>query len=110
MASPAENGEKYTNGGSYRQQENYYTQEDAVMVDKAKRTHRETTQSAQRALKVIFLTYRIHCKNLIMFRIFNIRCTYAAEQYHRPVFELCLMRLGFWSPLLPLKLSYILCC
>jgi len=65
MASPAENGEKYTNGGSYRQQENYYTQEDAVIVDKAKKTHRETTHSAQRALKVVLLTYRIHCKILV---------------------------------------------
>ena len=47
----------YANGGSYRQQENYYTQEEAVVVDKAKRTHRETTQSAQRALKVELLTF-----------------------------------------------------
>ena len=51
MAYSAENGRDYANGGSYRQQENYYTQEDAAIVDKAKRTHKETTQSAQRALE-----------------------------------------------------------
>ena len=56
MANSTENGRDYANGGSYRQQENYYTQEDAVIVDKAKKTHRETTQSAQRALKVVLVT------------------------------------------------------
>ena len=60
MANSAENGRDYANGGSYRQQENYYTQEDAVIVDKAKRTHRETTQSAQRALKVVLISQRKH--------------------------------------------------
>lgn len=58
MAHSTENGRDYANGGSYRQQENYYTQEEAVVVDQAKRTHRETTQSAQRALKVVLLTIK----------------------------------------------------
>ena len=35
----------------YRYNSNY-TADEAEMVDKAKRTHRETTSSAQRALKV----------------------------------------------------------
>ena len=43
MAFQNENGRQYANS---------YTMEEAEMVDKAKRTHRETTQSAQRALKV----------------------------------------------------------
>ena len=43
MAFPNENGRQYANS---------YTMEEAETVDKAKRTHRETTQSAQRALKV----------------------------------------------------------
>ena len=46
MAFPNENGRNYANS---------YTVEEAEMVDKAKRTHRETTQSAQRALKVFSL-------------------------------------------------------
>ena len=33
----------------------HYTADEAEMVDKAKRTHRETTSSAQRALKVVHL-------------------------------------------------------
>ena len=43
MEFPNENGRQYANS---------YTMEEAETVDKAKRTHRETTQSAQRALKV----------------------------------------------------------
>lgn len=43
MAFPNENGRQYANS---------YTMEEAETVDKAKRTHRETTESAQRALKV----------------------------------------------------------
>lgn len=31
-----------------------YTMEEAVVVDKAKKTHKETTASAQRAAKVLF--------------------------------------------------------
>lgn len=31
-----------------------YTMEEAVIVDKAKKTHKETTASAQRAAKVLF--------------------------------------------------------
>ncbi|CAL5222338.1 g4687 [Coccomyxa viridis] len=64
MAYSAENGRDYANGGSYRQQENYYTQEEAVIVDKAKRTHNETTQSAQRALKTAERTKELAANTL----------------------------------------------
>ena len=65
MANSTENGRDYANGGSYRQQENYYTQEDAVIVDKAKTTHRETTQSAQRALKVVLVQDEDRARSLL---------------------------------------------
>lgn len=44
MAFPNENGGYYNN---------HYTADEAELVDKAKRVHRGTTASAQRALKVI---------------------------------------------------------
>lgn len=44
MAFPNENGNRYNM---------HYTADEAQMVDKAKRVHRETTESANRALKVI---------------------------------------------------------
>lgn len=43
MAFPSENGGHYSN---------HYTADEAELVDKAKRVHRETTASAQRAQKV----------------------------------------------------------
>ena len=112
MAFPAEDGGKYANGGSYRQQENYYTQEDAVIVDKAKKTHRETTQSAQRALKVILQFPSNSLQEIcdVQKLAFSMKCNYAAERNHRLLFELCLLRLGFWSLMLPLSVSHILCC
>lgn len=44
MAFPSENGGHYNN---------HYTADEAELVDKAKRVHRGTTASAQRALKVL---------------------------------------------------------
>ena len=34
-----------------------YTMEEAIIVDKAKKTHRETTESAQRAAKVSYVRF-----------------------------------------------------
>jgi hypothetical protein len=56
MAFPNENGNRYNM---------HYTAEEAEMVDKAKRVHRETTASADRALKVAtraFCSQRIGVK------------------------------------------------
>ncbi|CAK0787334.1 hypothetical protein CVIRNUC_010552 [Coccomyxa viridis] len=55
MAFPNENGRQYANS---------YTMEEAETVDKAKRTHRETTQSAQRALKTAERTKELAANTL----------------------------------------------
>lgn len=58
-----------TNGasGSGPYSDRGYTMDEAVLVDKAKRTHQETTESAQRAAKVS--RNSAHCDRQILLKV-----------------------------------------